>query len=292
MADFSLIAARALSYATLLLVAGLPLYLLTGGRDLALTTRLRWVMAAIALFGALASTWLALASVAAMAAMDLAALDRELVGAVLAATPLGFTLNVRLGALALLVVALFVVPARARLPLAALLGGIALAAGVLTGHAGATTGTAGTVHRLADAVHLLAAATWLGGLAMLLGGLFAPGRQGSITTHLAGFARTGTVIVVLLGITGIVNSLIITGWPVPDTVFTSTWTVLLVAKLALFAIMLGLAAINRWYLTPALERDGGAAALSRLRLSLGAEATAGTAIILLVSLLGLLDPAA
>ena len=61
-----------------------------------------------------------------MAAMDLGSLDREMVTAVLAATPLGIVLNIRIVSLTLLVIALFTAPNRLLLPLAALLGGAAL----------------------------------------------------------------------------------------------------------------------------------------------------------------------
>lgn len=290
-AEFSQLAARALSYGALMLAAGLPIYLLTAGREVILSTRLRLVLALLALIAAVASVWLALTSVAAMAAMELGQLDRVMVEAVLAATPLGLALEIKLTALALMVLALVAAPARWRLPLAAVTGGVALASSALTGHAGATLDGFGTLHRLADAAHMLAAATWLAALATFIANLCSKNPADGLAASLARFARTGTALVLVLIITGIVNTLAITGWPIQPAVFESRWTLLLTAKLALFATMLGLAAINRWLLTPALERGGGAAAPSRLRLSLAAEATAGTAIILLVSQIGLLDPA-
>ena len=162
----------------------------------------------------------------------------------------------------------------------------------MTGHAGATEGAMGMLHRLADVVHLLAAATWLAALSVLLAGLFGRTEADILTSRLAGFAKTGSIIVLILLATGIFNTLAITGWPIPRTVLASKWSMVLAAKLGLFAIMLSLAALNRWILTPALMQDGDTTAISRLRASLMAEAAAGTAIILFVSLLGLLDPAA
>ena len=82
-----LIAARALVYAALLLAAGLPIYLLGAGRGIALDRAIRISLALLAVTGAAASAWWALASVAAMAALPLAELDRATVEAVLAATP-------------------------------------------------------------------------------------------------------------------------------------------------------------------------------------------------------------
>ena len=71
---------------------------------------------------------------------------------------------------------------------------------------------------------------------------------------------------------------------------------LLIAKLALFLVMVGLAASNRWRLTPALARgiahgqtDG---AVKALRFSIQAEVVVFVAILLLVGWLGTLDPRA
>ena len=63
---------------------------------------------------------------------------------------------------------------------------------------------------------------------------------------------------------------------------------LLGGTLLRFAGMLGLAALNRWRLTPALERGDGA--IGALRLSLAVETGAAIAIMTLVALLGTLDP--
>jgi copper resistance protein D len=65
---------------------------------------------------------------------------------------------------------------------------------------------------------------------------------------------------------------------------------LLGAKLVLFCGMLALAGINRWRLTPALER--GEHAIAALRLSLCVETSAAIGILALVAWLGTLDPLA
>ncbi len=285
MADGGLIAARAISYGALLLTAGLPLYMITAGRGIALSRRYHTVLALLALGAAGASVWWVLANIAAIAAMPLAMLDRETVIAVLGATPLGSVLTIRLAALALVVLAVFL---RFPMLLISLFAGVALTTAAWTGHAGATEGTAGSVHRLADIVHLLAAATWLGALAMLLASLLGLAAHDELEHRLAKFATTGTAIVVLLLVTGIANTFFIAGWPFP---LTSTWTLLLGIKLALFAGMLSLAALNRWRLSPALGTKD-LAARRALRLSLAVEASAGLAVIAVVAALGVLDPAA
>lgn len=274
--------ARALVYLTLLPAAGLPLYFLTAGRVAAVTTGARRAVAVLALLAGLASLWWLVASVAAMADVPLSGLDRETIASVASATPLRTVLTVRLIALAVLIVTIL-----PRLPilLPALAGLAALGSAAFTGHAGATEGTAGTFHRLSDVAHLAGAACWIGALALFMTGALRG--SGSLEARLARFAAAGTGIVAVLFLTGLANLLLIAGWPLP---LTSTWSLVLGGKLALFAGMLGLAALNRWKLTPALA-SGLPNARGRLRVSLTLETGCAIAIVLLVSLLGTLDPA-
>jgi putative copper resistance protein D len=282
-ADGGLIAARALTNAAMLLGAGLPLYLMSAGRGLGVAKSLRGWLVLLALGGAGASIWWVLASVSAMTALPIGQLDRGTLTAVLAATPLGSVLAIRLAALALLALAALL---RLPAPWLAATASIALATSAWTGHAGVNEGLPGAVHRLADVAHLLAAATWLGALAMLLASLLGPIRPHEVERRLRGFARTGTVIVTLLLATGVANILFIAGWHIP---VTTDWAILLALKLFLFAVMLAAAALNRWRLTPALAA-GSPTARVALRIALGVEAVAGLAIVALVSALGLLDP--
>jgi putative copper resistance protein D len=70
--------------------------------------------------------------------------------------------------------------------------------------------------------------------------------------------------------------------------------VLLLAKLGLFAAMLGLAAANRYHLSPllkqAIARGDHAAAVASLRKSLVFETGAAVLIVMLVAWLGTLNP--
>lgn len=301
-ADAGLIAARFLSIGTLLFAAGLPLYLLTGrGYGLTLTRPSRTVVAGCALAAALLSLWWAMEAVAAMAALPVTDLDRTTIMAVLQATGLADMLALRLAALGALAAALFVAPAAVRLPLAVLFGAVALVTLSWTGHAGATEGVSGIWHRLSNSIHLLAAALWLGALAQLLTGILHRYRGGlrdsglrdsaAMTLELSLFARSGSVIVLLLLVTGIINLLLIAGWPLPEGAIGSLWSLVLAVKLLLFAAMLGLAALNRWWLTPALEKGADPArGRAALRLSLSAEMTAGVTVVLAVAILGTLNP--
>ncbi|WP_176218065.1 copper homeostasis membrane protein CopD [Novosphingobium sp. B1] len=284
MESSALIAARALSYVTLLLVAGLPLYALANGQPV--SARARGMLAGMAVAAAAASAWWALESIAAMAGMALSALDQPTAEAVLAATPLGAVMEWRLTALAA-VVAAAVVPLNAlRAPALAVAGSVALCSIVFTGHAGASEAA---LHRWADGLHLLAAALWLGALAAFLAAAL---RNDSDGQALARFARTGSVVVAVLVLTGAVNTLAIAGWPIAWSTFAhSRWAALLVVKLTLFIVMLALAAGNRWLIVPAFEQ-GEDGAQARLRRAILAEFAVGLAIVVIVAALGVLDPAA
>ena len=280
----SLIAARFVAYTALLLTAGVPLYAVTAGPFVPMTRPRRIALALLALLAAAASIWWALETVAAMAGLTLATLDRETFTVVLAATPLGTVMEWRLTALAAVFLAM-IVPLRAlRSAVAGIAGVIALATMAWTGHAGASESDAG---RLADVIHLVAAATWLGALAWFTAACFGDNEQAR-TQSLAAFARTGSVIVALLLLTGLINTIMIAGWPLA---VGSAWFWWLVLKIALFAAMLGLAAINRWKITPALGR-GEPSAPVHLKRSLVLELALGLGVVAIVAMLGVLDPAA
>lgn len=270
-------AARFAAYAALLLAAGVPLTLTfareTGG----------WRLASLATLAAMAaSLWWVLQAVAAMAALPLDALDVEMVTVVLEATPLGTVIAVRLVALAAALVAL----RRRRMATVAIAASLALATMAWTGHAGASEGVPGMLHRAADVLHLLAAATWLGALVLFLCAALHGGDEEALARRLSRFARLGSGIVLVLLITGIANSLIITGGRID---FGAAWFGVLAAKLGLFAAMLALAAGNRWWLVPALN-DGRPGSLRAIRISLSLETAAACLIVALVSVLGTLTP--
>ena len=152
---------------------------------------------------------------------------------------------------------------------------------------GATEAVAGTVHRAADVLHIWAAAGWIGALAALVHACATMRATDlpRVTLMLARFAGMGTVIVALLVVTGMANGVMIVGVADLPALLGSRYGWLLGAKLVLFAGMLGLAALNRWRLTPALERSG-MGAIAALRLSLAVETSAAMGILMLVGWLG------
>lgn len=273
-----LVVARVALYLTLLPATGLPLWLATAGRREAQPRSFRPAVAVLAGLAVAASAWSALAMIADMTAQPVAALDRQAIVMVTTATPIGTTTFTRIGMLIVLALPL---PRQA----SALAAVAALSTLAFTGHAGAGEALAGSVHRVTDTAHLAAAACWIGALLALLATAWTT--PAAAARRLANFATTGSLVVVLLVVTGIANAMLIAGRPLP---LKSDWSLALAIKLALFAAMLSLAALNRWKLVPALSRASPASA-RRIRMSLAVEALLGFAVLIVVGWLGLLDPA-
>ena len=181
------------------------------------------------------------------------------------------------------------------MPVLALAGAVALASLVWSGHAAASEGLAGAVHRIADALHLIAAGVWIGAIGAFLILLRpAAGDAGQARLDLAArsldrFARVGTFCVLTVTATGLVNLQMIVGNGRAAQLLESAYGQLLIAKLLLFAAMLGFAALNRWRLVPAPAFVGGASTRA-IRTSLALEALAAALILALVATLGLLEP--
>ena len=205
-------------------------------------------------------------------------------------TRFGVVWSVRL-VLALLLGLLVLWPATRNLQLAAAAALIALPA--LVGHAGATPGTPGDFHLVSDMVHLLAAGAWLGSLPALVLLLTQAYRAAqpawnnfaTIATHR--FSILGMFSVGGLLATGIVNSWNLLGGP-RDLVATD-YGRLVALKIALFASMVAIATVNRFYLTPRLPKR---TALRALRRNSVAEICLGLCVLLFVGMLGTLPPAA
>jgi putative copper resistance protein D len=176
-------------------------------------------------------------------------------------------------------------------------GAIVLAIAVLigpawTGHAGATPGIAGEFPLAADALHLLAAGAWLGGLPPLATLLAAAWRgkepRWATVTALAvqRFSLLGVISVSTLLASGITNSWYEVG--TLNNLFATSYGQLVLIKIGLFAAMIGLASINRFYLTPRLATAG---TVRRLYHSSLAETGLGFAAVIVVGFLGAMAPA-
>lgn len=292
------IALRFALYVDLMLLFGMGGYALhTGGKAQAVG---RGAMGWLALAGIALSIAAFAFMIAEMMGGSLGDIDGETLKFLLQDSAVGTALIVRLAALLLLVLLLLVAPHWGTAWVGAVLAGIALGSLAWLGHAAASEDLPGTLHRAGDVVHLLAAGAWLGALAVFMSILVqargSPAALHAARSALDSFSLPGTLIVALLIATGAFNLLMIVGWEGVLRLPSTRYGQLLIAKLALFLVMVGLAASNRWRFTPALERgiaDGHTdGAVRALRFSLRAETTAAIAILLLVAWMGTLDPRA
>ncbi len=297
--DLTVVGLRWLQFAAAVLVFGLPLFQAFGlsepgsqsARRAAIIAGL--VLAVAALAGLVAQT-------AMMAGSWAAGLDLAALGYVVQSTSLGIAHVVRAG-LALLGVAALVLGRGQRagewVAILAFAGAVASLA--WSGHGAASEGSLGQLHLAADIAHALAAAVWLGALAgfCLLLIRRSPRNGAGTARSLARFASIGTVAVAVLVVTGLINAAFLIGAEGLGRIAGSAWGLLLIAKLVLFAVMVGLAAHNRFTLTPALSRAVAAQAdtahaLRRLRMSIGLEMLAGFALLGLVAAMGVQMPPA
>lgn len=182
--------------------------------------------------------------------------------------------------------------------LASISGGVALASLAWSGHGAMDEGALRFWHFLSDILHLLTAGAWLGAMLALL--LMARGRVDAprlrlLIAAVKRFEWVGAAIVLTLTITGVMNYLFIVG-PKLNDVFLGTYGVLLTIKVLLFALMLLLAALNRFHLGPALKqalRDADPTlAVNALRRSVSLELALALLIVALVAWLGTLSPEA
>ena len=297
--DLTVVGLRWLQFAAAVLALGLPLFQGFGSSEPGPPSARRaavfagLVLAVTAMGGLLAQT-------AMMAGGWTEGLDPAALGYVVQSTSLGIAHGVRAGLARLGVAALIFAWRRKSRGLIAILAFAgAVASFAWSGHGAASEGSLGLLHLAADVVHALAACVWIGALAgfcLLL--IRRSTREAGVTARsLAGFASIGTVTVAVLVITGLINAAFLIGAEGLGRITGSTWGLLLIAKLALFAVMVGLAAHNRFTLTPALSHAVGvqadtAHALRRLRISIGLEMMAGFALLGLVAAMGVQMPPA
>lgn len=160
-----------------------------------------------------------------------------------------------------------------------------------TGHAGATPGATGWFHLASDLLHLLAATAWLGGLpafVLLLAATdtnFGPAGGAFVRRATARFSVLGIASVGVLMASGLINSGELLGGPA-DLLATAYGRVLAL-KIALFATMVAIAAVNRFRLTPRLPAPAAIGALRRNGLI---ETALGLGVLLLVGVLGTMIP--
>src|SRR4051794_16335872 len=298
--DDALIACRAVQFASAMLAFGgaaFRLYAIEGGDRDALATfdaRLRGLLLVAASVALLSGLALVPIIGGTMAGSVSAALDWETISAVLLQTSFGQVWRWHLFAAALLVVACAV---RAVRPgYSAALAALSLASLGWVGHAVIGENRIGIAYAVNQSAHLLASGLWLGGL-VPLGALvfrairFASGSWFAVMqAALLRFSRMGYCAIALVALTGSVNTAILVG-SLRGLIDTPYGRLLLV-KIALFLMMVGLAALNRFVLVPRIAQEGKPMTGSMALIwTIGIEQALGLAIIAVVSILGTWPPA-
>jgi putative copper resistance protein D len=310
MIEIGLVLARFLHYLATTALAGLslfPLYAYAGVEPEALGRwRQRWLSwtAVAALFSGLC--WFAFVAANMSGSIrDLA--DAETVWAVVHDTGFGYVWTLRM-LLAVLTVGVAAWGLRSKVAadhadwMMPFLAAVLLASLAGTGHAQIEEGWAGVIHVVADAAHLLAAGAWLGGLIPLalilhryLGTDLNVGPK-DMDRILLRFSGMGYIAVATLIGSGLVN-----GWFLIGSfsrLLDTPYGQILLGKLALFGGMLALAVANRFWLVPSMRnvRTGAADQLARwsarLRNHVLGEQFLGWIVLLAVSILGMMQPAA
>lgn len=247
-----------------------------------------WVWVALAVAILSGAAWLVWLSAEIYGAPIIAVCLHGGVWSVLTETRFGLVWTIRLGLAAGLSV-LVLWPATRLLQLAAAAGLLAFIA--LIGHAGATPGIAGDLHLVSDMVHLLAAGAWVGvlpALVLLLARARKPDDPTYGTYAVAAtrrFSLLGMLAVAALLASGVINSWNLLGGP--RDLVTTDYGRLVLLKIGLFTAMIGIAAVNRLYLTPRLPDAGALRDLQRNSL---AETGLGLCALLAVGVLGTLSP--
>jgi putative copper resistance protein D len=223
------------------------------------TLRAAWICLAISVVSGM--IWL-LFEAASMSGLSFAeAVTPDVLSTVVNETQFGLVSEIRMVMAVMLAGCL----AYDRLPLACGLAlGLSLgliAALAWTGHAGSTAGEIGIVHLAADILHLFAAAIWIGGLVSLVL-LLSVARRDQTRAGMSfarevtqNFSAMGIATVIVVFATGMANAWILVGSLHALTV--TGYGRLLMLKMALFAVMLLIAAVNRFWLTPRLGQSSG-----------------------------------
>lgn len=302
MLDGLVILLRLAQYGGAVVLLGTPLFLLYGlrpsdGAGLAWPTPLLITASTVVALAAVAALG---AQTAVMAGSIAEGLKPASLGFMVTGTNLGPAFLARaLAAAAALAVLVLAKPSRPVWIVVALAGLAVGASFAWTGHGAATDGPGHLIHLTAAILHSWGAAIWLGALAalLILTIRHRPGPAADRVLHQAlhGFAGVGTASVAILILSGLVNSWFLVGPDRLSGLLTTPYGLLLTSKLVIFALMLVLAAANRFCLTPDLARalddpENLRVAMRRLKRSLVMETLLALALLALVAVMGTLAP--
>jgi putative copper resistance protein D len=140
---------------------------------------------------------------------------------------------------------------------------------------------------LSEGLHLLASGAWLGALLPLLI-VVRDAPLAAAESAASRFATLGTIAVTVLAGSALYQGFVLSGGLKGLT--GTAYGAVLITKAALFALLLALAAVNRWRLTPALAGQDGEAARETLALSVAAETVIGLLVVIAASELSTLEP--
>jgi copper transport protein len=276
------VVARALHYGTLLLAAGLALFLALLPVPADLQPRLRQALARLALVGLAACVIMLGAAGGALYGSPPGAFLTPAPWRVGLASPVATSTQVAALGLCILMVAARTVlrPGRPWLLTGACLAAVSFA---LSGHA--ATASSRWITMPALTLHALCAAYWVGAFAPLLMALRRLPRR---EAHglLAAFSTGAVAAVTCLVLAG--AALAALQLRTPGALISTDYGRLLLLKLAFVVVLLGLGALNRLILTPALEWR--ADAVPKLRRSIGADLALAFGVVVLTAGLGTVPP--
>jgi len=159
---------------------------------------------------------------------------------------------------------------------------LAVVAALLAGHSEAV-GPAWLMWP-SDIVHVVAAATWAGGLVLLARMVIDRRRDPDDCAVTAiGFSTLASVAFVLAGITGVLMAVLVL--PSASALWTTTWGVLLIAKVAVVAVVAMLGAWNHLVLIPRLRGARDPGDLAHLRTTAVVEVALLTVAVILTAVL-------
>lgn len=290
MIETGLAVARWLQFGAAVILFGVPVFALYGLNAEARAFEQGWlkrVLIGASVIGILAALMMLCAEAAEMSGEATQAFDPATIWSVASGTSFGAIWALRLVLVCAMLVLVLAFPRRAGLAALSVCGALVAASLAWLGHGGEGGPVLGVLHQSADVLHILAASLWIGALVVLVRVLHS-GDGASAHHALTRFSGIGVLVVATLVITGVVNTwALIQPRPIGAAIATPYGIVLLV-KLGLFAVMLVLAALNRWVLSPRLAGAEGEA--KALRRSVGAETVLAVLVIAAVAVLGVLEP--
>jgi putative copper resistance protein D len=186
---------------------------------------------------------------------------------------------------------------------ALVLAGLTLAALAWTGHAPHTNSGLDLVYHLALAAHFLTAGIWLGGLipfAFLLNEAHRSSRLANTHAAAEAIRRFSALLLISVGLLvlgGLISAIFLIGSIA--NLFASPYGLVLFIKLAPFAAMLGIAAVNRRVLSPRIHplptagsEDAASLSLHRLWWNVIVEIILGIAVLIVAGVLSITPPPA